>query len=109
MINEHATNHYVKEHIDYTTSNATRRGWKSRYDFALQYIKKSDIVLDIACGLGENTNMIAKQCTKAIGADIDSDFIMYCKERWPKVEFYNLDVTMDLPFMDNYFDVVVSI
>ena len=109
MINKQMDNHYVKEQIEYTTAVKTRPGWKMRYDFAIQHIRGDDVVLDCACGLGENTHMIAQHCRKAVGADIDSHFIEHCKEEWPDIDFYCVDVTRDLPFPDDYFDVVVSI
>jgi len=109
MINKQMDNHYVKEQIEYTTAVKTRPGWKMRYEFAIQHISANDVVLDCACGLGENTHMISQHCRKTVGADIDSHFIEHCKEKWPEVDFYCVDVTQDLPFPDDYFDVVVSI
>jgi ubiquinone/menaquinone biosynthesis C-methylase UbiE len=109
MITKLMDDHYVNEQVFYTTSSETRAGWKRRYDFALEYIKKNDVVLDLACGLGENTHMISEKCREVIGADIDKHFIAYCKKKWPAIDFHNLDVTESLPFGDEYFDVVVSI
>lgn len=102
-------NHFIKEQLEYTTSQETRKGWKSRYDFVLQHIDKNHVVLDCACGLGENTHMIAQQCSKAVGVDLDNHFIEYCKEKWPETDFFCLDVTNGLPFPDDNFDVIVSI
>ena len=109
MISKQKGNHYVKEQIEYATAVKTRPGWKMRYDFAIQHIKKKDVVLDCACGLGENTQMIVQHCRKAVGADIDSHFIEHCRAKWPDIDFYCVDVTRDLPFPDDYFDVVISI
>ncbi len=104
-----ADNYYVQEHLEYTTSQATRPGWRTRYEFALRYIRESDTVLDCACGLGENTQMISQGCRKVIGVDIDGHFITHNKAKWPEIEYHCCDVTKALPFADNAFDVVVSI
>ena len=102
-------NYFVQEQLDYTTSPATRSGWKMRYEFALTYIEKNDVILDCACGLGENTQMMAQRCRKAIGLDIDNYFIAHNEAKWPEVEFHCADVTHTLPFPDDHFDMVVSI
>lgn len=103
------TNYHVLEQMEYTGSEKTRPGWKMRYDFVLEHLKKEDRVLDCACGIGENTKILAENCKEAIGGDIDHKFVDYCKEKWPGVSFYRVDVTKGLPFADGYFDMVVSI
>ena len=109
MISKQMDNHYVKEQIEYTTGEKTRPGWKMQYDFAIQHISVNDVVLDCACGLGKNTHMIAQHCRKAVGADIDSHFIEHCREKWPDINFFCVDVTQKLPFPEESFDVVISI
>jgi len=102
-------NEFVQEHIDYTTSERTKVGWKARYDFALRYVDSGSVVLDCACGLGENTAMLAKKARRVVGVDIDNHFIRRNIEKWPDMEFLNQDVTRGLPFPDSTFDVIVSI
>ncbi len=104
-----AENEFVQEHIDYTTSERTKAGWKARYDFVLNYIDDDSVVLDCACGLGENTAMLAAKAKRVVGVDIDNHFIRRNAEKWPEMEFLNQDVTKGLPFPDGTFDVIISI
>jgi ubiquinone/menaquinone biosynthesis C-methylase UbiE len=102
-------NYYIQQQLEYVTSAHTKRGWKRRYDFALQHVRKGDTVLDCGCGLGQGTLMLAERCGKAVGIDIDSNFIAYCREHGPGYEFLCLDVAHAIPFPDRHFDVVVAI
>jgi ubiquinone/menaquinone biosynthesis C-methylase UbiE len=81
-----------------------------RYHEALLHIDPDDIVLDIACGTGFGTDIIAgKTNGKVIGGDIAADAIDECKTHWKKnnLEFRVLDGTK-LDFPDQYFNKIVS-
>ena len=81
-----------------------------RYNEALRHIQSGDIVLDIACGTGFGTDIIAGQTTgKVIGGDIAAEAIEECRSHWtkPNLEFRVLDGTR-LDFPDHYFDKIVS-
>jgi ubiquinone/menaquinone biosynthesis C-methylase UbiE len=81
-----------------------------RYNEALLYIHPDDIVLDIACGTGFGTDIIAgKTSGKVIGGDIAADAIDECRRHWQKdnLEFKVLDGTR-LDFSDQYFNKIVS-
>jgi ubiquinone/menaquinone biosynthesis C-methylase UbiE len=81
-----------------------------RYNEALKHINANDIVLDIACGTGFGTDIIAgKTNGKVIGGDIAADAIEECKSHWKKtnLEFRVLDGTR-LDFFDQYFNKIVS-
>lgn len=81
-----------------------------RYNEAVLRINSTDIVLDIACGTGFGTNIIAgKTNGKVIGADIAQEAVDESSKRWnkPNLEFRVLDGTQ-MPFPDNYFDKIVS-
>jgi ubiquinone/menaquinone biosynthesis C-methylase UbiE len=81
-----------------------------RYHEALKHISSNDIVLDIACGTGFGTDIIASKTSgRVIGGDIAADAVEECKGRWnrPNLEFMALDGTK-LAFPDNYFDKIVS-
>jgi ubiquinone/menaquinone biosynthesis C-methylase UbiE len=91
----------------------TGRWWGEhihRYNVALGYINPADTVLDIACGTGFGTDIIAgKTSGRVIGGDIAAEAIEECRGRWskPNLEFKVLDGTQ-LEFPDNYFDKIVS-
>lgn len=81
-----------------------------RYKEALRLIGSNEKVLDIACGTGFGTEMIASKTSGNVtGGDIAADAIEECKSRWkkPNLEFKVLDGT-NLDFPDNYFDKIVS-
>ena len=66
-------------------------------------------VLDLGCGAGHGSNMLAKKYKKVVGVDISEEAIGYAKNNWslPNIEFV-IGNSMDLPFEDNSFDVVAS-
>ena len=102
-------NYYIKEQLHYVTSPKTRRGWRRLYDFALQHVRQNDTVLDCGCGLGQGTFLLSQRAKKAIGLDIDSQFIAYCKEHCTVCDFIRHDISHSMPFEDNHFDVVIAI
>ncbi len=82
---------------------------QKRYVFAQQYVGKS-VVLDVACGSGYGTRLLARSGAKVVyGIDISSDAIKYAKERYrhEKVK-YLVGSGLELPFKKNVIDVVVS-
>jgi ubiquinone/menaquinone biosynthesis C-methylase UbiE len=81
-----------------------------RYNEALLHVNSNDIILDIACGTGFGTAILAgKTKGKVIGGDIAADAIEECGRNWKKdnLEFRVLDGTK-LNFPDHYFDKIVS-
>lgn len=81
-----------------------------RYNEALLLINPNDVVLDIACGTGFGTDIIASRTSgKVTGGDIAQEAIDECNGRWSRsnLEFKVLDGTK-LAFPDNYFDKIVS-
>ncbi|MFQ3545144.1 class I SAM-dependent methyltransferase [Halobacillus rhizosphaerae] len=94
------TNNLLLEHI-------------ARYQFALHYMRGR--VLDLSCGSGYGTHMIAKQCKEDIdeivGVDIDPDIITYARGAYyhPKSRFEAADA-IEPALVDKLgtFDVIVS-
>lgn len=85
----------------------------ARYYFATPYCHGR--VLDIACGSGYGTHMIAKMCKQnieqVVGVDIDPDTIRYAKHTYyhPLSTFEVGDVLdKDLPKRIGLFDTIVS-
>ena len=81
-----------------------------RYKEALKYIRDENVVLDIACGTGFGTDILASHTRgKVIGGDIAAEAIEECRRQWKRsnIEFRVLDGT-HLDFSDNYFDIIVS-
>lgn len=81
-----------------------------RYEEILSHLKGSEVILDLACGTGFGSDILANHTTKTvIGGDIDKTAISECQMIWSKknLSFQVLDGTK-LPFGEGYFDVIVS-
>jgi len=78
------------------------------YELAKKYTNSSDEVLDIACGNGFGTQILASSSKKVTGIDLDTDLIEIAKNTFTSdsVDFRQCDA-LDLPFV-NAFDVVVA-
>jgi SAM-dependent methyltransferase len=78
----------------------------ARYRFAAQ-LAPSRRALDVACGAGYGTAMLADAGAQAVGVDLDEQAIAYARSRHPGPEFAVADIA-ELPFEDDAFDLVVS-
>ncbi|MBM3416446.1 MAG: class I SAM-dependent methyltransferase [Bacteroidetes bacterium] len=81
-----------------------------RYNEVLKYVRANDVILDIACGTGFGSQILARHTKGAVtGGDIAEDAVKECKRNWqqPNLDFKVLDGTQ-LPYSDEYFDIVVS-
>ncbi len=79
-----------------------------RYAIALSFVKGKK-VLDIACGEGYGTNLMANYASSIIGVDISDEAINHAKEKYKKNNLsYKLGSATDIPLEDNSVDVVVS-
>jgi ubiquinone/menaquinone biosynthesis C-methylase UbiE len=80
-----------------------------RYTEVLDSLCGNEIVLDIACGTGYGTAILAEKCSEIIGGDIEVDTILFNQSHYskPNLKFQQMDGT-SLPYEDNYFDVLVS-
>jgi 2-polyprenyl-3-methyl-5-hydroxy-6-metoxy-1,4-benzoquinol methylase len=91
----------------------TDRWWGEhvhRYREALRYIKKQDVVLDIACGTGFGTDIIASHTSGMVtGGDIDQHAIEDCRRNWKmdNISFEVLDGTC-IPYATGHFDIITS-
>lgn len=77
-----------------------------RYRFACAE-SRGPRVLDIACGSGYGTAMLAQSGFDVVGADVDVGRVEEARGRWPGVQFEQGDV-LNLDWDDDSFDTVVS-
>lgn len=78
-----------------------------RYRFALSRLRPGMRVLDMACGAGYGTMMLASRGVRAVGADYDGRAVKAARELWGEPVFIRADA-LDLPFRYGAFDAVVS-
>lgn len=79
-----------------------------RYFFAGRFCNQKK-VLDIASGEGFGSAFLAKSATSVIGVDVSEEAINHANEKYriQNLQFLKSNATQ-LPFNDNFFDVIVS-
>jgi 2-polyprenyl-3-methyl-5-hydroxy-6-metoxy-1,4-benzoquinol methylase len=97
-------------HVSYWFSTTPRRSLYSMayYKFASKMIGQKKKVLDIGCGEGLGTWLLAKECGNAIGLDQDNEAILAASMNWkePCIKFV-CDDFLSCAF-DAQFDAVVN-
>lgn len=95
-----------------TASDFNLRDLEIRY--GLEFIRDGDIVLDVGCGPGVALEKYARSFNiEAYGIDYAKNMVMFAKNRFEEVA-PNLNFSiqqasvLDLPYQDNFFNVVTS-
>lgn len=75
----------VIKNIDETIKNIKKinyveRNHITRYQYALNFLKKEFLVVDVACGSGYGSKMMAQNGCKVIGIDCSKEAIELCKK-----------------------------
>jgi len=78
----------------------------SRYIFAKNYVKKSKVCLDIACGEGYGLTFL-REAKLVVAADISLEALKKAKIHAPYAELVRCDAHF-LPFKEDTFDVITS-
>lgn len=93
------------------TLNSVRGDHLSRYDFAIKTLQKNqpEKILDLACGVGYGTSMLAEYYSDVIGVDIDLGAIEYAKKYYQRKNnrFICADAK-NISFNNNEFDAIIS-
>lgn len=80
----------------------------SRYDYAAQYAR-GRVVLDIGCGAGYGTALLATTANSAVGLDFAADAVRHAKETYnaPHLTFTQASATA-LPYPAHSFDLITA-
>lgn len=74
-----------------------------------QKLTDGKVVLDIACGSGYGTKLLAQNAKKVYGVDIDEDTVNYAKKNFSASNIeYKLGDGENIPLEDNSVDVVIT-
>jgi 2-polyprenyl-3-methyl-5-hydroxy-6-metoxy-1,4-benzoquinol methylase len=81
---------------------------QARYNYAADFVK-GQAVLDIACGTGYGTNLLAEKANRVIGADVSLESINYATDHYQRsnLQYIKASVEEDI-FSENAFDIVCS-
>lgn len=82
--------------------------WELRSAFLLDEIRAGDRALDLGCGAGEFTAVLADAGAEAVGADVAEAALARARAQHPTLDFRLIPVEGPLPFPDNAFDLVWS-
>lgn len=80
------------------------------YRLSLDYLNPEDRVLDIACGYGFGSAMLANKVGEVIGADLDAETLAIVAEKYKQQSNLTFQAAngLSMPFEDNSFDAIVS-
>ena len=127
MNSENITKLAIKRHdIDashfqniYSTSNAVnlskketvflygRRLVLDELQIILKQLPKGSKILDVGCGTAHLTNWIKLQGFEVYGIEPSAAMYNYAQENFPEIEIKQ-GISSDIPYPDNYFDLVVA-
>ena len=72
----------------------------------LEHLMPGERVLDLGCGHGDFTAMIAEAGASPIGVEVAHAAVVRARQRHPGLDFRSVPTGQPLPFGDNEFDVV---
>jgi len=76
-----------------------------RRAFLLEHVSAGDRVLDIGCGDGVFTAILAAAGTRPVGADVAENALTRARRRHPPLQFVRVEPHGPFPFADGDFDV----
>jgi len=80
--------------------------WLCRYVGDLQYIEPTDKVIDVGCGCGIGTSILAEKANLIVGIDDSAEAIEYAKQYWQRPNIYYFK--KDCFEMKDTYDVVIA-
>jgi ubiquinone/menaquinone biosynthesis C-methylase UbiE len=80
--------------------------WELRRRFLLEEVRHGDRALDLGCGAGDFTAVLAEAGARVVGADVAEAALARARTRHPELDFRLVPIDGPLPFADNAFDLV---
>ena len=77
-------------------------------DFVSEYFSniKDMKILDAGCGNGDYTHILTKNGGNVLGCDGSIEMIKIAKEKYPLYKFDNVNLSINLPYKNNEFDII---
>ncbi len=86
----------------------TREKQWPEFSLFRKFIKEGDRILDEGCGNGRALEMMKDLKVEYIGIDFSEKLLEIARKKYPDFKFVKGNI-VNLPFPDNYFDIVFSI
>jgi ubiquinone/menaquinone biosynthesis C-methylase UbiE len=99
---------YYEELWQRMPERLTPPDWELRRSFLLGEVRSGDRALDLGCGTGEFTALLAQAAAEALGVDVAETALERARTRHPELDFRLIPVDGPLPFDDNTFELVWS-
>ena len=81
--------------------------WINKYSKIFENIPRGK-ALDLGCGLGQYTKFMEDNKFEVTSADISLEALNKVKENIPNTNIVQLDMSEELPFNDNEFELIVA-
>ena len=98
--------YWNKSHKTYSMGKITYDNWLDDYKEVLNNCKTE--VLDLGCGVGNDTLYLTERGFKVIACDYSEVALDHLKKQLKDVKTMQLDISQPLPFKENTFDLVIA-
>ena len=78
------------------------------YELIADALTPADVVLDIACGDGTGTGMLARRCRQVVGCDLSADVVAEARARSVANATFDVQDGCALSYPDAFFSTIVS-
>lgn len=100
--------HYYEELWQRLPAQLTPPDWQVRRAFVLGDVRAGDRALDLGCGAGEFTALLAEAGAHTLGVDVAEAALERARGQHPQLDFRLIPIDGLLPLEDNAFDLVWS-
>ena len=98
--------YWNKSHKTYSMGKITYDNWLNDYKYVLDNCKTE--VLDLGCGVGNDTLYLTERGFKVIACDYSEVALNHLKEQIKDVKTMQIDISQPLPFKENTFDLIIA-